>query len=47
MGIDVDGLACPLHHPTGCTRQTRGQGLLSGATLSHRAVVSGGAFPVW
>jgi hypothetical protein len=27
VGVDVDGLACPLHHPT-TSRQTRGQDLL-------------------
>jgi hypothetical protein len=24
VGVEVDGLACPLNHPTACTRQTRG-----------------------
>jgi hypothetical protein len=33
-GVDVDGLTYPLHHPTTCIRQTRGQGLVSGAALS-------------
>jgi hypothetical protein len=26
-GVDVDGLACPLHRPTAHNRQVRGQGL--------------------
>jgi hypothetical protein len=42
--IDVDGLANPLHRPTICSRQTRGQGFLSGAALSHCAAVGCGAF---
>jgi hypothetical protein len=44
VGADVDGLAYPLHHPMSYSHQTRGQGLLSGTALSHRAVVGGGAF---
>jgi hypothetical protein len=40
--IDVDGLACPLHRPTACSRQTRGYGLLSDAVLSCQAIVGGG-----
>jgi hypothetical protein len=35
VGVDVDGLACPLHHPM-TSRQTRGQDLLSGVVLSRR-----------
>jgi hypothetical protein len=34
MGVDVDGLACPLHHPIACGHQMRGQGLLPGVILS-------------
>jgi hypothetical protein len=34
IGVDVDGLACPLHRPTACNRPMRGQGLLSGTALS-------------
>jgi hypothetical protein len=34
--VDVDGLACPLHHPMSCSHQTRRQGLLPGPVLSHR-----------
>jgi hypothetical protein len=45
MGVDVDGLAALLHRPTVCGHQTRGQSFLSGAALSHRTTVSGGAFP--
>jgi hypothetical protein len=44
VGVDVDGLACPLQHPMAYSRQTRGQDFMSGAALSHRAVASGGAF---
>jgi hypothetical protein len=36
VGVDVDVLACPLHHPTACSRQTRGQGVLLRDVLSHR-----------
>jgi hypothetical protein len=43
VGVDVDGLACPLHHPTASSRQTRGRGILLGVVLSHRAIVGGGA----
>jgi hypothetical protein len=32
--VDVDGLACPLHRPTACNRQTSGQGLLPDIVLS-------------
>jgi hypothetical protein len=45
VGVDVDGLAYPLHRPMVCGRQTRGQSFLSGAALSHCATVGGGAFP--
>jgi hypothetical protein len=44
MRIDVDGLACPLHHPMICGRQMRGQSFMSGAALSYHAVVGGGTF---
>jgi hypothetical protein len=36
MGVDVDGLAYPLHRSTACSHQTRGQGLLRGVVLSRR-----------
>jgi hypothetical protein len=42
--VNVDGLACPLHCPTICSRQTREHGFLLGAALSHHAAVGGGAF---
>jgi hypothetical protein len=45
VGVDVDELPYPLHYPTTCSCQMRGHGLLPSATLSHRAVVCGGAFP--
>jgi hypothetical protein len=44
VGVDVDGLACSLHHPMVCGHQTRGQSFLSDAVLSRRAIVSDGAF---
>jgi hypothetical protein len=44
IGIDVDGLACPLHCPMVCNHQTRGHNFLSGAALSRCAAVGGGAF---
>jgi hypothetical protein len=34
VGVDVDGLACPLHCPMTCSYQTRGQGLPSRVVLS-------------
>jgi hypothetical protein len=34
----------PLHHPTVCGYQTRGQSLLSGAALSNSVVVDDGTF---
>jgi hypothetical protein len=36
VGVDVEGLAYPLHRPMAYGCQTRGQGLLPGAVLSHR-----------
>jgi hypothetical protein len=36
MGVDVEGLAYPLHHHVAYGRQTRGQGLLPGTVLSCR-----------
>jgi hypothetical protein len=44
VGIDVDGLACPLHHPMVYDHQTRGQSFLLGAASSYRAIVGGGTF---
>jgi hypothetical protein len=35
VGVDMDGLAYLLHHPMVHSHQTRGQGLLPGAVLSH------------
>jgi hypothetical protein len=40
MGVYVDGLTYPLHHPTACSRQTRGQRYLPGTTLSHQWAMS-------
>jgi hypothetical protein len=34
MRVNMDGLACSLHHPTTCSHQMRGQGLLPGVVLS-------------
>jgi hypothetical protein len=36
VGLGVDGLACPLHRPTACSHETRGQSLLPGVVLSCR-----------
>jgi hypothetical protein len=44
VGVDVNRLACPLHRPMFCGRQTRGQGFLSGTALSRHVVVGCGAF---
>jgi hypothetical protein len=44
MGIDVDGLACLLHHPTICNHQMRGHDFPSGAISSSHATVGDGAF---
>jgi hypothetical protein len=44
VGVDVDGLACHLHHPTDCDCQMRGQSFLSGASLSHCTIVGGDMF---
>jgi hypothetical protein len=46
VGVDVDGLACPLHRRTACSHQSRGYNFLSGAALSHHVAVGGGTFPV-
>jgi hypothetical protein len=35
MGVNVDGLAYPLHRPMTSSCQMRGQGLLPGIVLSH------------
>jgi hypothetical protein len=43
MKIRVLQLAGPMHRPTPCSHQTRGQGFLLGAVLSHRAAIGGGA----
>jgi hypothetical protein len=44
VGVDVDGLSCPLHRPMACSHQTRGQSFLPGAALSHRVAVGDSAF---
>jgi hypothetical protein len=44
VGVDVDGLAYPLHRPMVCYCQTRGQSFLLGAALSHHAAVGDGTF---
>jgi hypothetical protein len=41
--VDVDGLPCPLHHPTAYNRQRRGHGFVPIAILSHCVVVGDGA----
>jgi hypothetical protein len=45
IGVDMDGLAYPLHRPTVCNRQTKGQGFLPGTVLSRHAAMDSGAFP--
>jgi hypothetical protein len=45
VGVDMDGLAYPLHHPMICDRQTRGHGLLPGSILFHR--YTGAVAPFW
>jgi hypothetical protein len=44
MGVDVAGLANPLHRPMVCTHQMRGHSFLLGATMSHHTVVGSGTF---
>jgi hypothetical protein len=44
VGVDVCGLACPLHCPMVFSHRTRGQSFLLDAAMSHHAVVGGGAF---
>jgi hypothetical protein len=36
VGVDADRLAYPLHYPTACSHQMRGQGLLPGTILSYQ-----------
>jgi hypothetical protein len=38
VGVDVDELVCPMHHPMTYNHQTRGQGFLPGVVLSQRVV---------
>jgi hypothetical protein len=45
-GVNVDGLACPLHRLMTCSHQLRVHSFLPGAALSHRAAVGGGIFLV-
>jgi hypothetical protein len=42
-GVDVDGLACPLHRPMNYSRQMRGHGFLPGVVLSYRAAAGSGS----
>jgi hypothetical protein len=42
-GVDVDGLAYPLHQPTICSYQMRGHGLLLSVVLSLQWAVA----PYW
>jgi hypothetical protein len=44
VGVNVNGLACPLHRPMAHSRQMRGQGFLSGVVLSCHVAVGSGAF---
>jgi hypothetical protein len=45
VGVNVDGLACPLHRPMVYNHQTRRHDFLSNAALTHHVVVGNGAFP--
>jgi hypothetical protein len=45
VGVDVDGLAYPMHCPMVYIHQMRGQGFLSDVALVHHAIEGGGAFP--
>jgi hypothetical protein len=47
VGVNVDGIVCPLHCPMACCCQMRGQGFLSGTNLARRVAVGGGAFLGW
>jgi hypothetical protein len=38
VGVDVNGLACSVHCPLACSRQTRGQGFLPGGILSGHCI---------
>jgi hypothetical protein len=42
-GVGVDGLACPMHQPTTCSHQTRGQGFRLDVPLSRRVAMCRGA----
>jgi hypothetical protein len=44
VGVDVHGLAYPLHCLMVYDRQTKGQGFLSGAALSHCDTEGDGGF---
>jgi hypothetical protein len=44
MGVDVNGLAYPLHHPTTCSHQMSQQGPLLGTALFRRVAMDGGTF---
>jgi hypothetical protein len=43
LGVDVDGLACPLHQPTVYSCQTRGHGFCQTSSCLV-AAMGGGAF---
>jgi hypothetical protein len=42
-GVDVDGLACPLHRSMTSNHQMRGHGFLPGTILSRQVAAGGGA----
>jgi hypothetical protein len=44
LGVEMDGLARPLHHPMVCSCSMRGQSFLPDAVLSHHTTVGGGTF---
>jgi hypothetical protein len=42
--VNVDRLACPLHHPMAYCHHMRGQGFLSGTVFSCHVTASSGIF---
>jgi hypothetical protein len=44
VAANVDGLACPLHHPMAYSRQMMGHSFLSCTAMPHGATVGSGAF---
>jgi hypothetical protein len=44
VGVNVDGLACPLHQPIAYGHQIRGWDFMLGVALSCRDATGGGTF---